>query len=217
MAQQDFGVTVAPTQIDPVAFKLLTYKIGNQDLIPSATVTDPAVAKQLGYNALLTGPATTFVQDQANGNVDWNPVDKDRLSGKFFLSKNPNTTPFAQSNVLGFPQSLDAESWTVSLTNTYIVKPNLTWEQRVGFIRQAAAATMSQALTPQDIGMSLFGSTNFPAIQIFTADGALRNSFFIRPRNAFANNGAFQNRVEWSSGANWITGRHTVYFGVQMD
>jgi hypothetical protein len=217
VAQQDFGVTIAPAAIDPVAFKLLNAKIGNQYLIPSPTVTDPAVAKQLNYNVLLTGPSTTFVQDQGNGNVDWNPSDKDRLSGKFFISKNPNTTPFAQSNVLGFPQSLDAESWTVALTNTYIVKPNLTWEQRVGVIRQAAAATMGQALTPQDIGMNLFGSTNFPAIQIFQDDGALKNAFFIGPRNAFASNGAFQNRVEWSSSANWIAGRHTVYFGAQMD
>src|SRR5262249_791816 len=140
VAQQDFGVTIAPSAIDPVALKLLQYKIGNQYLIPSATITDPNVAKGLNYDVLLVGPATAFVAAQATGNVDWNPGAKDRLSGKFFTSLNPNTNPFAQSNTLGFPQTLDAGSWTASLTNSYIVKPNLTWEQRVGVIRQSAAA-----------------------------------------------------------------------------
>jgi hypothetical protein len=219
VALQDFGVNIAPAAIDPVALKLLQTKIGGQYLIPSVTVTDPNLAKRLNYNALLVGPATEFVDNQANGNIDWNPSAKDRLSGKFFVSLNPNTNPFAQSNTLGFPQTLDAGSWTLSLDNTYAVKPNFTWEQRVGVIRQAVAAKMSQALTPQDIGMNLFGSTNFPALEIFQDDGSLRNALFIGPRagSGFSNNGVYQNRAEWSSNANWVLGRNTLYFGFSTD
>ena len=219
VAKQDFGVTIAPTAIDPVALKLLQYKLNGQYLIPSATITDPSVAKQLNYDVLLVGPPTEFVEDQANGNVDWNASEKDRMSGKFFLSFNPNTNSFAQSNTLGFPQTLNAGSWTVSLNNTYTLKPNITWEQRVGVIRQAAAAKMSQSLTPQDIGMSLFGSTNFPALEIFQDDGSLRNALFIGPRagSGFSNNGAYQNRAEWSSNLNWVTGLHTLSFGFSND
>lgn len=217
VAQQDFGVTIAPSAIDPVALKVLQYKLDGRYLFPSVTVTDPNVAKQLNYNTLVTGFPTLFHQDQGNGNVDWNFSDKDRMAAKFFISKNPNTSPFAQSSVIGFPQSLDAGSWVVSLNNTTALRPNLTWEQRVGVIRQSAAAQVSQSVTPQDIGMSLFGSTNFPSIQIFQNDNTLRNSMFIGPRNAFANNGAFQNRLDWSTNANLIAGRHTLYFGVSMD
>ena len=219
VALQDFGVTIAPSAIDPVALKLLQYKINGQYLIPSVTVTDPNVAKQLNYNALLIGPATAFVQNQANGNVDWNASVKDRLSGKFFISVNPNTNPFAQSNTLGFPQTLDAGSWTISVDNTYSLKPNLTWEQRVGVVRQAVAAKMSQALTPQDIGMSLFGSSNFPALEIFQDNSSLRNALFIGPRagSGFSNNGVYQNRAEWSSNVNWVVGRNTLYFGFSAD
>jgi hypothetical protein len=210
---------VAPAAIDPVALKLLQQKIDGHYLIPSPTVIDPAVAKQLNYNTLLIGPATEFVQDQANGNVDWNYSAKDRMAGKFFLSRNPNTNPFAQSNTLGFPQTLDAGSWVASITNTYIFRPNLTWDVRLGVIRQSAAAKVSQALTPQDIGMSLFGSTTFPAIEIFQNDGSLKNALFIGPRagSGGSNNGAFQNRGEWSSTAQWVTGRHSVSFGFSMD
>ncbi|MBV8842799.1 MAG: carboxypeptidase regulatory-like domain-containing protein [Bryobacterales bacterium] len=224
VANQDFASTiggnpVTPAQIDPVALKLMQAKVNGQYVIPSATVTDPNVAKQLGYNALVNGVPSVFRADMANGNLDWNPNDKDRLSGKFFISKNPNKSPFAQSNVIGFPQSLDAESWVVSLNNTYVVRPNLTWEQRIGVVRQGAAAVTSQALTPQDIGMNLFGGTNFPAFEIRTADGTLTNSLFVGPRNGsnFSNNAADQNRGDVSTNLNWVAGRHTVYFGFSFN
>ena len=224
VANQDFPAVVGnnpitPAQIDPVALKLLQAKFNGQYIIPSATVTDPNVAKQLGYNALVNGVPSIFQQDMANGNVDWNPSDKDRLSQKFFISENPNTNPFAQSNTIGFPQSLDAGSWLVSLNNTYVVKPNLTWEQRVGVVRQRASAQTAQALTPQDIGMNLFGSTNFPALEIFRNDGALGNALFIGPRagSVNSNNGVFQNRGDLSTAANWVAGRHSVYFGFSFN
>jgi hypothetical protein len=224
VANQDFASTVGnnpvtPAQINPVALTLMQAKVNGQYLIPSATVTDPNVAKQLGYNALVNGVPSIFQADMANGNVDWNFSSLDRLSGKFFISKNPNTSPFAQSNVIGFPQTLDAESWVVSLNNTYVIKPTLTWEQRVGVVRQAAAAETAQAITPQQIGMNLFGSTNFPALEIRTADGTLTNSLFIGPRNGsnFSNNGAFQNRGDIASNVNWVAGSHTVYFGFSFN
>ena len=224
VANLDFASTVGsnpvtPSQIDPVALKLLQAKVNGQYLIPSATVTDPNAAKLLGYNALVNGIPSEFRADMANGNVDWNFSSLDRLSGKFFLSENPNTSPFAQSNVIGFPQSLNAESWVVSLNNTYMVRPTLTWEQRVGVVRQAAAAHTSQALTPQDVGMNLFGSTAFPALEIRTSDGSLTNSLLIGPRNGSgsSNNGAFQNRGEWETNASWVAGSHTVYFGFSMN
>jgi hypothetical protein len=216
----DFASTtpIAASQVDPVALKLLQYKIGSQYLIPTPTI-DAATAKILNYNTLLIGPPTEFVQDQGNANIDWDASVSDRVSAKFFVSHNPNKNPFAQSNTLGFPQTLDAGSWVASLNNTMAIRPNLTLDSRIGVIRQAAAAKMSQALGAQDIGMNLFGSNNFPALEIFQDDGALRNALFIGPRNGsgFANNGAYQNRGEASSNVNWIIGRHTLYLGYTSD
>lgn len=217
VAKQDFNVTLAPSQIDPVAAKLLNYKINGQYLIPSVTTADPKVAAQLGYNALINGPASTFSADQANGNFDWDFSPMDRLSAKYFLSENPGTSPFAQSTVNGFEQSLDAGSQVVSLDNTYVVKPTLTWEQRAGFIRQKAFASTTQAFTPSDIGIDLFGGERFPSLTVYQADGSLRNSLVVGPKNNFGNVGVYQNRGTWSSNANWVTGRHTLYFGFSMD
>jgi hypothetical protein len=213
VAQADFGQTIAPSAIDPVAAKLLNFKVGGQFLIPSATITDPAAAARLGYDALIGGSPSSFTQNQGNANVDWNFSALDRISAKYFTSDNPGTNPFAQSTVLGFPQTLTAGSQVISLNNTYVVRPNLTWEQRVGFIRQRAFASMEQALTPQDVGINLFGSTRFPTLEIFQADGALRNSLFIGPKNNFGNAGTFQNRFAYASNANWVKGRHVLYFG----
>jgi len=217
VGQQDFGVSIAPSAIDPVALKTLQAKVNGNYLIPSATVTDSAVAKQLNYNALISGPPSVFMQDQINANVDWNFSSKDRLAAKYFSSDNPNTNPFGQSTVLGFPQHLEAGSWVASVSNTYVVRPNLTWEQRVGVSRQRTMSTTSQALTPADIGMNLFGGDRFPTLQIFQADGVLRSGLIIGPRNVLGNAGSAQNRGTWSSNANWIVGRHTLYFGFSMD
>lgn len=217
VAQQDFNQTIASSAIDPVAQKLLNFKVNGHYLIPSPTITDPKVAAQLNYNTLITGPPSTFSQDQANANVDWNFSPADRFSAKYFRSDNPGVSPFGQATVVGFPQSLQAGSDVVSLNNTYVVRPNLTWEQRAGFIRQRAFSTTAQSLTPAEAGISLFGSDRFPSLTIFQADGSLRNSIIVGPRNSFGNVGAFQNRFTWSSNANWVAGRHTLYFGFSMD
>ncbi len=217
VVQQDFGKTLAPSDVNPAALKLLNYKVNGQYLIPTPTVTDPATAGKLGYNALVAGVPTTFKSDQMNGNVDWNPSDKDRFSGKYFYSNNPGTNPFAQSSSLGFGQTLEAGSQVASLDNTYVVTPNLVWEQRLGFSRQRAFATMDQALTPADAGIDIFGLTRFPSLTIYQADGSLRKSFVIGPKNNFGNAGVYQNRATWGTSATWTTGRHNLTFGFQMD
>lgn len=123
VAQQDFNQTIASSAIDPVAQKLLNFKVNGHYLIPSPTITDPKVAAQLNYNTLITGPPSTFSQDQANANVDWNFSPADRFSAKYFRSDNPGVSPFGQATVVGFPQSLQAGSDVVSLNNTYVVQP----------------------------------------------------------------------------------------------
>src|SRR5215471_3659141 len=78
VANQDFASLVGnspvtPSQINPTALAVMQAKVNGQYLIPSATVTDPNAAKQLGYNALVNGIPSIFQADIANGNMDWNP------------------------------------------------------------------------------------------------------------------------------------------------
>jgi hypothetical protein len=217
VAQQDLGVTVDPSKIDPAALKIMSQKVGNQFLIPTPNITDPAVAKQLGYNVTIAGRPSTSQSDIYNANIDYNWTNRQRLALKYFYQDSPNTNPYGSSSVNGFGKILQAGSQVASIDDTIVVKPNLTWENRVGFIRQRSNATTLQPFAPADVGINLFGLTTFPGINLGTVDNNLNRSLSIGPTSNFANTGVFQNRWDFTSSANWITGRHTVYFGLNWN
>src|SRR5579863_16240 len=138
--------------VDPVALAILQAKATNgKFLIPSQNIFDPNQIASLGYEALETGPPSTFSADQVNGNLDYIFGSSDRLSGKYYYQNNPSTSPFAVSQTLGFPQSLSAGSQVVSLDNTTSLSPTVSWQQRLGFIREFASANTGQALTPSGV------------------------------------------------------------------
>jgi TonB dependent receptor len=219
VASQDFGATVDPAQIDPIALKLLQTKLpGGAYLIPSANVTNVDVANQIGANAIVQGPSSKADADQGTVNVDYVVSSRDRLSVKYYIQNDPTTNPFgAQSNSLGFGQVLEAGSQVASVDNTVILSPTLTWEQRAGFTRLRAYARTDQPLTPADLGINLFGSKRFPAINIYTADGNLGNGFSFGPVSNFSNAGMFQNQWEYGTSLGWVLGRHSFAFGFTWD
>ena len=167
--------------------------------------------------------------NQLNGNVDYVFNSNDRLAAKYYFQRNPTTSPFAVSSVLGFPQSLQAGSQVVSIDNTTVLTPNSTWEQRIGFIRQIANASTAQAFTPASMGLTLPNSNFFPGFVIGSADAGApvqgsttpvaptKGDALDRPRSNFANAGVFQNQFEGASKYNWVVGRHTVAFGGSFD
>ncbi|HLK03068.1 MAG TPA: TonB-dependent receptor [Candidatus Acidoferrum sp.] len=210
------GVPV--TSVDSVALAILQAKGSNGKLIvPSANITDPNLIQSLGGNAQESGPPATFSADQANGNIDYIFSAKDRLAGKYYFQNDPSTSPFAVSQVLGFPQSLHAGSQVVSIDNTLSLTPNTTWEQRIGFLRQFANASTTQVLTPGDINLNLLGNPNFPGFTINNAGSGNFNSLRIGPANNFANAGVFQNHYQVATNYNWSVGRHTLSFGFSGD
>ena len=214
VAQQDLGVTVAPSQINSTALQLLNLKVNGSYLIPSPTILDPVVAKQLGYNVTVTGAPSTSQADIGTGSVDYNLSDRDRLSVKALYQDSPNFNPYGGGTAInGFGKSLDAGAELASLDYTRVIRPNLTWESKLGFVRQRAYANTSQALTPSDVGLNLFGITTFPQISLGIVDNNLNKSLTFGPSGNFANVGIFQNKWDLSSNANWVTGRHTIYFG----
>lgn len=209
---------VPQANIDATALKIMQAKGTNgKYIVPSQTITDPNQVNLLGGNALEIGPPSTFNADQANANIDYNFSAKDRLAGKYYFQNDPSTSPFAVSQVLGFPQSLRAGSQVFSLDNTRSLTPNTTWEQRFGFIRQIANGTTTQQLTPTDIGINLLGSTFFPGFTIRNAGSGNFNELRIGPANNFANAGVFQNNFEAGTNYNWVHGRHSLSFGFNWD
>jgi len=221
LASADDGTTVTASQVDSVALAILQAKTSNgQYIVPSENVTDPAKQALCSCDAIVVGPPSTFNADMANANIDYQFSAKDRLSGKYYYQRNPTTSPFAVSQVLGFPQSLQAGSQVFSLDNTTALTSNTSWEQRIGFIREIANATTSQSLTPSGVGINLLGSKFFPGFTISNAEGTVSgngNELRIGPANNFANAGVFQNQFEGASSYNWIVGRQSLSFGFVAD
>ncbi len=211
------GTNLTVGQLDPTAIRILQAKVNGQYLIPSANI-DLNTANTLGYNAFIQGPAATANYDQGSVAVDYNVNDLDRLSVKYFVQNDPTTSPFSnQSNALGFPQALDSGAQSASIDNSVILSPRLTWEQRIGFVRERAFSHTSQELSAQDVGINIFGNTRFPGITIQSSDGNLGNSFGFGPSNNFANAGFFQNNWEYGSTLGWQVGRHNVNVGFTWD
>lgn len=229
LASLDDGTTVSAAQVDNVALAILQAKTSSgQFIIPSQNVTDPTKQALCGCDAIVVGPPSTFNADMANANIDYQLSARDRLAAKYYYQRNPSTSPFAVSQVLGFPQSLQAGSQVFSLDNTTTVTPNSSWEQRIGFIREIADAQTGQILKPSGIGLNLLGSNFFPGFTITNAESNLKdsngdlvlgngNELRIGPANNFANAGVFQNQFEASSSYNWIIGRHSLSFGFVAD
>lgn len=215
----DFGSSLTANQVDPVAFALLNAK--NKDgsyFIPSAAGTGITN----GHSVVIQGPPATFRADQLNGNIDYEFSDKDRFAAKYFFQHAPSTNPFAVSQVQGSAQQLNAGGQALSLINTQVVTPNLTWEQRAGFMRERAFASTAQPFGPANIGgsgqsINVFGSPFLPGITISNSDNNFDTLMIGYSGSAFANAGLFQNQFELATNVNWVHGRHTISTGVNWD
>ena len=218
--QGAYGKTVAASQLSPQALGLLQAKGANgQYLIPSPQITNPTTATILGYDAVEQGPNAQSHVDQGIANVDYEVSDKDRLGIKYYVQTNPTSNPFGAKGVLlGFPQQLSSGADVISLNNTVVLTPVLTWQQRAGFTRMRAYSATGQAYTPSQFGIALPGGTNaFPQIEIGTIDPTIGEGLQFGPSTSFGNAGMFQNQWEYGSSLNWVKGRHTLAVGVSWD
>jgi hypothetical protein len=217
------AVGAAPGEISPVAYELMNYTMPNgQFLIPSAGI-GPAPTQSIPSNAAVPG-TSYFISDQAVADVDWIATKTDTVSAKYYYQHDPTIAPYAYSSVAGFTQHLDAGSQVASLTNTLLLKPNLSTTQVIGILREKTYSVNEQPFTPAELGINAFGSTTFAGISIADVLGneSPNNVNFVP--NAQTNigpgsatqgpwTGVFQNRIMPSANAIWTLGKHTVTFG----
>jgi len=159
------------SQVDPIALALLQYKLPNgQFLIPSDDGHVPTFS--FPENAISQGTAL-FIADQAAVNLDWNKSSKDTIAAKYYYQHDPSTSPYAYSNIPGFPQHLDAGSQVASISNVQSLKSNLSVVETLGILREKDYSTIGQPFSPGNIpssggplSINTFGNWRFPGITI---------------------------------------------------
>jgi hypothetical protein len=217
------GTCFQTSQINQAAMNLLNAKLPNgQYLIPSAQFTESTniTAGLLGYDAIVQGLNTHASVDQGIAGVDYAVNAKDHLSARYYIQNDPTNNPFgAVGSLLGFGQALLAGSDVFSLSNTILLSPNLTWEQKFGFTRLRAYAQTSQAFTPSEESISLLGSATFPQIDMTHAspDPKLGSGLEFGPSTSFGDAGMYQNQWEYGTTLNWVKGKSTISFGAEWD
>jgi hypothetical protein len=261
---QYFDNAISPTigtgagEINPIAYTLLNYPGSPGGLLfPSAD--EPVNTAVRGFIAsgdqsfpkgsfipsvefpedvYLTNKAL-FVSDQAVANMDILATSKDTLALKYYYQHDPTTSPYAYSSMSGFNQHLDAGSQVASITNTQLLKPNLSVVEVMGFIREKAYSTIQQPFTmaqftqkceslteasAADCTINTFGSPYFPGISIVDDFGnfapyntggvfAAGTTIGMGGASQGAFTGAFQNRWMPSANAILTLGKHTITFG----
>lgn len=211
------------SQVNTAAMNLLNAKLPNgQFLIPNPSpqftnlgpVAGLAKAQQLGFDAVVQGPNSQSSVNQAIAGVDYALSPKDRLSTKYYYQNDPTTNAFgAVGSLLGFAQQLSAGSQVASLSNTYVLSPNTTWEQHAGFTRLRAYANTNQGFSPSALGISLPPGATFPQFDITTTDPTISAGVEFGPSTSFGDAGMFQDQWGGGSTLNLLKGKNTISLG----
>jgi len=229
---QTFGTPISASNVDQTALALFNSPSlpgePGKWLIPNDTGS-ANLSSTHAYDAFLPGTGR-FTADIATANLDYNWNAKDTVALKYYYQHDPTIAPYAYSSVPGFDQHLDAGAQVFSLNNTYLVKPNLSTTQTIGFGREKIYANNQQPFTPQSIpggnygtaSINTFGSTYFPGVSIVNVLGDTAYNAGIstgilnigpNAESQGSNTGVFQNRIQPSGNAIWVLGKHTLNFG----
>jgi hypothetical protein len=118
------------SNISPVSLNLLNYKLPNGSyLIPTPQVT------QNGTGTSVFSIPSTFRENQTVENLDYLISTKNRISGKFFWSRDPALQSFTSSNVPGAALAELFENSNLNLKYTVVATPSLINELSAGYHR----------------------------------------------------------------------------------
>jgi hypothetical protein len=96
------------------------------------------------------------------------------------LPARSHLAPYSYSSVPGFTEHLDSGAQVFSITNSFIVKSNLSTTETLGVLREKTGATTSNpsdpipflAAQPEPARSMMFGSNYFPGVSIYNVLGS---------------------------------------------
>jgi hypothetical protein len=236
VANNSFGANLGNppiTSIDPLALILFSSPSlpgePGKWLIPNDAIYPNVPTYAHLDNSFIPGTGR-FTADLAVADLDYNATRKDTLALKYFYQHDPTIAPYSYSSVPGFDEHLDSGAQVAAITNTFVVKSNLSTTQTLGIIREKNWGDNVQPFGPGSIpggsagtgSINVFGSSYFPGISIYDVLGVnqplgvnTQAVLNIGPNaeSQSANTGVFQNRLAPRGDAIWILGKHTVSFG----
>jgi len=187
---------IDPSKIDPVAQAYFA-----AHLIPTSPsgILFPQAASTANYNEYL-------------GKIDYNITSKDMLSGTFTSQLSPTLQPFSNgSNVVGFPDTYQTNTYYGGLTYTHTFTPALLNELRVTAQRldhtQAFPATTEPTASQLGVNITPDQPTGPPIIG-FLGSGLNIGFSPQGPTTEIDNTYAFYDNLSWNHG------RHSLKFGV---
>jgi hypothetical protein len=164
--QETFAVTP-----NPVAVTILNAKLPNgQFAIPSATTAS-------GLTPI--SAISRYTENQFNANFDVKLSDNHTLSSKNYSARNPTTQAnfnFAAlgngpTQLPGAGADLVLVQTLISLTDTYVLSPNLVNQARVGYSRLRNTSTPDEPFTAADLGISSPLQNLFPGAPTLIVTG----------------------------------------------
>jgi hypothetical protein len=201
---------------DPVALALLQAKLPSGGyLIPSAQSAAPAdltSGAATANNVSLTQPSLSQT-NQADAALDYNLTAKDRLSLKYYYQHAPVTSPFTNSNTIGYPATEDSGAQVAALTNSITIGSRINWVQTMGFSRQKVYSTFKSAFGNNTFGTGFPGGTELPGITLSKFNYYNGGSVTAGPNSTFANAGYFQNRWAPTTVITFTLGKHNLSAG----
>ncbi|MFZ3264852.1 MAG: carboxypeptidase regulatory-like domain-containing protein [Terriglobales bacterium] len=192
---------VFPYNINPVALTLLQETLPNgQFLFPTANPANNLVS--------LSSPSH-FREDQVMANFDYIQSQKNTIQGRFFTAPSKVIDPFGYgtgngANLPGTP-STDKSSYLVaSLSDNYMVTPNLFNQVRLGYDRISARITPDSPFTFSGLGVDSSAQNNSqPSITIAGSDNF--NAGIYSPNT--------QDLFNFEDDIAWVHGHHSFRFG----
>ncbi len=147
--------------INPVAVAILNEKLPNgQFAVPSPQIvipnSGPDPSDQFPQGQSTFAIPAHFREDQFSINIDQALSDKNMLSGRFFYSRAPTTSPFSPNGAANVPgwgtDELNRNTMFV-LADTHVFNSTLVNIARFGYMRYDGTSRVQNPLTAQEIGI----------------------------------------------------------------
>lgn len=198
--------------ISPISEMLLTQYLPNgQPAIPSAGL--PLAGSTTAVASPVSG-VSRFTEDQAGLNIDQQITSKNKLSGKFFFSNDPQYQAifgFLGANPLevpGYGGNLSFHNRSLNLSDTHIFNSHLINEARFGFSRIRGISNPQEPFTNSQFGITNPLADEYPGMATIAVNG-----LFTIGSSPLADEKSVTQTWQAQDMVSYTAGRHFLRFG----